>query len=165
MKIKLISVPIKNPKKLNLIFGQSHFIKTVEDLHEALVSSASEIKFGLAFSEASGDCLIRTSGNDEALIKLAVENLIKISAGHTFLIFLDNAFPINVLPAVKNLSEVCNIYCASSNPIEVIIAETKQGRGVLGVVDGYKPKGIEGKKDKENRFNLLRKFGYKLSSK
>lgn len=165
MRTKILSIPIKNPKNLNLIFGQSHFIKTVEDIHEALVSSVSGIKFGLAFSEASGDCLIRTSGNDEALIKLASENLLKISTGHTFLIFLENAFPINVLPAIKNLSEVCNIYCATSNPAEVILAETKQGRGVLGVIDGYRPKGIEGKKEKENRFNLLRNFGYKLTAK
>jgi len=165
MKIKLLSFKINNPKNLNLIFGQAHFIKTVEDIHETLVSSVPGIKFGLAFSEASGDCLVRTSGNDETLIKLASENLLKISSGHTFLIFLENAFPINILPQIKNLSEVCNIYCATSNPVEVILAETKQGRGVLGVIDGFRPKGIEGKKEKEDRFNLIRNFGYKLTAK
>lgn len=145
-----------------MILGQSHFIKTVEDLYEVLVASTPTIKFGLAFCESSGPCLVRHIGNDEELEKLAVEYAFKLSAGHCFLIFMKNAFPINVLNAVKNVSEVCNIYCATGNPVEVILAETEQGRGILGVIDGYKSKGIEEAKDVEERKAFLRKIGYKL---
>lgn len=156
------TIKIKNPKSLNLIFGQSHFIKTVEDLHEALVTSVPEIKFGLAFTEASGPCLIRTSGTDKELEKLAAENLLKIGAGHSFLIFLANCFPINVLPAIKQVAEVCQIFCATANPVEVAVLETKQGRAVLGVIDGGGPKGVEKAKHKKERKDFLRKIGYKL---
>ena len=160
--LELKTVKIVPPEGCNLILGQSHFIKTVEDLYEVLVSSTQTIKFGLAFCESSGPCLIRHVGNDEELEKLAVENALKLSAGHCFLIFLKNAFPINVLNAVKNVAEVCNIYCATGNPVEVILAETEQGRGILGVVDGYKSKGVETEKDVEERKKFLRRIGYKL---
>ena len=160
--MELKTVKIEPPKDCNMILGQSHFIKTVEDLYEVLVASTPTIKFGLAFCESSGLCLVRHIGNDEELEKLAVEYAFKLSAGHCFLIFMKNAFPINVLNAVKNVSEVCNIYCATGNPVEVILAETEQGRGILGVIDGYKSKGIEEAKDVEERKAFLRKIGYKL---
>lgn len=160
--MKLDLVKIKNPDAKNLIFGQAHFIKTVEDLHETLVGAVPGIKFGLAFAEASGPCLIRTSGTDEAMVKLAVENAKIVGCGHTFFIFLENAFPINVLNAVKIVPEVVRIYAATANPLEVIVARTAQGGGVLGVVDGGSPKGVETKKDIAYRKDLLRKFGYKL---
>lgn len=160
--MELKTVKIEPPKDCNMILGQSHFIKTVEDLYEVLVTSTPTIKFGLAFCESSGPCLVRHIGNDEELEKLAVEYAFKLSAGHCFLIFMKNAFPINVLNAVKNVSEVCNIYCATGNPVEVILAETEQGRGILGVIDGFKSKGIEEAKDVEERKAFLRKIGYKL---
>ncbi len=160
MSIKTIK--IKNPENLNLIFGQSHFIKTVEDLHEAIVSAVPNAQFGLAFSEASGSCMIRTSGTDEKLQQLAADNLMAIKAGHAFIIFLKNCFPINVLTAIKNLSEVCQIYCATANNVEVIIYQTRQGRAVLGIVDGSFPKAIEQPKDVKIRKDFLRKIGYKL---
>jgi len=160
--LELKTVKIEPPKDCNMILGQSHFIKTVEDLYEVLVASTPTIKFGLAFCESSGPCLVRHVGNDEELEKLAVEYAFKLSAGHCFLIFMKNAFPINVLNAVKNVSEVCNIYCATGNPVEVILAETEQGRGILGVIDGFKSKGIEEAKDVEERKAFLRKIGYKL---
>jgi len=160
--LELKTVKIEPPKDCNMILGQSHFIKTVEDLYEVLVTSTPTIKFGLAFCESSGPCLVRHIGNDEELEKLAVEYAFKLSAGHCFLILMKNAFPINVLNAVKNVSEVCNIYCATGNPVEVILAETEQGRGILGVIDGYKSKGIEEAKDVEERKAFLRKIGYKL---
>ncbi|RJX15498.1 hypothetical protein CW703_05975 [Candidatus Bathyarchaeota archaeon] len=160
--MELKTVKIEPPKDCNMILGQSHFIKTVEDLYEVLVASTPTIKFGLAFCESSGPCLVRHVGNDEELEKLAVEYAFKLSAGHCFLIFMKNAFPINVLNAVKNVSEVCNIYCATGNPVEVILAETEQGRGILGVIDGFKSKGIEEAKDVEERKAFLRKIGYKL---
>lgn len=160
MSIK--SIKIKNPENLNLIFGQSHFIKTVEDLHEVLVAAVSGIKFGLAFAEASGPCLIRTSGTDKKLAKLAGENLRNIGCGHSFLIFLKDCFPINVLPVVKQTAEVCQIFCASANPVEVIVYQTKNGRAVLGVVDGSSPKGIEKPGQVKERKDFLRKIGYKL---
>lgn len=160
--MKLDLVNIKNPDSKNLIFGQSHFIKTVEDLHEAMVGAVPEIKFGLAFCEASGPCLIRTSGTDEAMVKLAVENAKLVGCGHTFFIFLENAFPINVLNAVKMVPEVVRVFAATANPLEVIVARTKQGGAVLGVVDGGTPTGVETKKDISYRKDLLRKFGYKL---
>lgn len=160
MEIK--SVPIRKPAEVNFILGQSHFVKTVEDLHETAVASVPGIKFGLAFCEASGACLIRCSGNDPALIELATTNAEAIAAGHTFIIFMRDAFPINLLNAVKSVPEVCGIFCATANDVEVIVAESETGRGILGVIDGEKPKGIEQEKDAAWRHDLLRKFGYKL---
>jgi adenosine/AMP kinase len=162
MPIELTSHKIDKPDDLNLIFGQSHFIKTVEDIYEALMGSVPDLKFGLAFSEASGERLIRTAGTDEGLVDLAARNLMGIAAGHCFLIFLRDAFPINVLPAVKAVQEVCSIFCATANPVEVILADTGDGRAVLGVVDGFKPLGIETADDESARQSLLRRFGYKL---
>ena len=160
METKVIK--IENPDNLNVILGQSHFIKTVEDIHEALVTSCPGIKFGLAFNEASGPCLVRYSGNDEELINLAVKNAKNVGAGHFFIIFLKEAFPINVLNKIKMVPEVVRIFAASANPMEVIVYETEQGRGVLGVVDGFSPKGEETEKEIKERKELLRKFGYKL---
>lgn len=160
--LELKLVKIKKPDDLNLILGQSHFIKTVEDLYEVLVNNIVGIKFGLAFVESSGACKIRSEGNDPELKKLAEDNALEIGAGHSFLIFIRNAYPINVLNAIKNIPEVCTIYCASANPVEVIIAETKEGRGILGVIDGLKPKGIESQEDIVWRHEFLRKLGYKL---
>ena len=158
----LSTVKIQKPEAVNFILGQSHFIKTVEDLHEALIGAVPGIEFGLAFCEASGPALVRSSGTSEEMEKLAVENALAISAGHTFIIFLANAFPINVLNAIKGVPEVCRIFCATANVVEVIIAETGQGRGVLGVIDGVKPLGVETEKDVVERKELLRNFGYKL---
>lgn len=161
MELKM--VPIDKPEALNFILGQTHFIKTVEDLHEALVNAVPGIKFGLAFCEASGACLIRTSGTDPTLVELATKNALAIAAGHTFLIFLGEGFyPINVLNAVKNVPEVCHICCATANPTQVIIAESAQGRGILGVIDGFKPQGVEDAQGVAWRQGLLRKIGYKL---
>ena len=160
METKVIK--IENPENLNVILGQSHFIKTVEDIHEVLITSSPGIKFGLAFNEASGPCLVRYSGNDEELIKLAVKNAKNVGAGHFFVIFLKEAFPINVLNKIKMVPEVVRIFAASANPMEVIVYETEQGRGVLGVVDGFSPKGEETEKEIKERKELLRKFGYKL---
>ena len=160
MEFKLVR--IENPDGLNLVLGQSHFIKTVEDLHEALVTAIPGIRFGLAFNEASGPCLIRRSGTDERLEDLAVRNAAAIGAGHAFIIFLKEAFPINVLNAIKRVPEVCRIFCATANPVEVIVAETGQGRGILGVIDGSSPKGTEKEGDIEERKGFLRKIGYKL---
>jgi len=154
-------VPIEKPEDLNVIFGQAHFIKTVEDLHESLVSSVPGIKFGLAFCESSGPCLVRASGTDPALVELAKKNAFALSSGHVFIIFLREVFPINVLNAVKSVQEVCSIYCATANPVEVVVVETEQGRGILGVVDGLKSKGIESDRDIASRKELLRRFGYK----
>jgi adenosine/AMP kinase len=156
------TVRIDKPADINFILGQSHFIKTVEDLHEAAVSSAPGIKFGIAFCEASGDCLVRWSGNDEAMTELAKKNASAIGAGHTFIIFMKDAFPINILGAVRNVPEVCTIFCATANPVEVVIAENEQGRGIMGVIDGEKPKGVEDDEGKAWRHGILRKFGYKL---
>ncbi|OGL43261.1 MAG: hypothetical protein A2161_09740 [Candidatus Schekmanbacteria bacterium RBG_13_48_7] len=155
-------VHIFNPDNKNFIFGQSHFIKTVEDIHEALVSAVPGIEFGLAFCEASGARLIRTSGTSEEMIALALKNAKSVACGHTFIIFLGNAFPINVLNTIKILPEVAHIFCATANPVDVIIAQTENGRGVLGVVDGGVPKGIEKEKDKNERKKFLRTIGYKL---
>jgi hypothetical protein len=160
MEIK--SVPIRKPADVNFILGQSHFVKTVEDLHETAVASVPGIKFGLAFCEASGACLIRSSGNDPAMIELATTNAEAIAAGHTFIIFMRDAFPINMLNAVKAVPEVCGIFCATANEVEVIVAESETGRGILGVIDGEMPKGVEKEKDVAWRHDLLRKFGYKL---
>lgn len=160
MKTEVIT--IHNPDGKNLIFGQSHFIKTVEDLHEALVGAVPGIKFGLAFCEASGPRLIRTSGTDDAMVKLAATNAKAVGCGHTFFIFLENAFPINVLNAVKMVPEVVRIFAATANPLEIIVARTKQGGGVLGVIDGGSPTDVEKPSDVTYRKNLLRTFGYKL---
>ncbi len=159
---QIITVKIKKPEDVNLILGQSHFIKTVEDLYEVLVNNVPGIKFGLAFAESSGACKIRSEGNDTELKKLAEENVLTLGAGHSFLILLRNAYPINVLNAVKLIPEVCNIYCASANQVEVVLAETADGRGILGVIDGLKPKGLEDQSDVAWRKGLLRKIGYKL---
>ena len=160
--MEIILVKIENPDHLNLILGHSHFIKTVEDIHEALVNSVPQIKFGLAFCEASEKRLVRWSGNDDDLIELAQKNALNLSAGHSFILFMKNAFPINVLKEVKNVPEVCRIFCATANPVEVIITESDQGRGILGVIDGLETVGIEGDEDIAERKALLRKFGYKL---
>ena len=153
---------IDKPDDINFILGTSHFIKTVEDLHEALVQSAPGIKFGVAFCEASGEALVRWSGNDETMLELAKKNALALSAGHSFIIFLGAGFyPINVLNAIKMVPEVCNIFCATANPVEVILAETEQGRGILGVVDGVKTKGVENQEGIRWRMGLLRRIGYK----
>jgi len=154
---------IDKPEAANLILGQSHFIKTVEDVHEALVGAVPGIRFGLAFNEASGACLVRSTGTDEALEALAVENAQRLAAGHAFVLLLgEGAFPVNVLNAIKMVPEVCRIYCATANPVQVILAETEQGRGILGVVDGYSPKGVEGPEGIAWRHDFLRSIGYKL---
>jgi len=160
--MELITIKIEKPESVNLILGQSHFIKTVEDIHEALVGAVPGVEFGLAFCESSGPALVRASGTSEELTELAKKNALALSAGHIFLIFLGNIFPVNVLNAIKAVPEVCRIYCATANPVEVILAETEQGRGVLGVVDGMKSKGVENEEDVRERKELLRKFGYKL---
>lgn len=162
--MELQTVKIEKPEEINFILGQSHFIKTVEDIHEAMVSSVPGIKFGVAFCEASGACLIRYSGTDEAMIKLAQENASRIGAGHSFILFLgDGFFPINVLNAVKNLPEVCHIFCATANPAEVVVADNGSSRAILGVFDGEKPKGIESAEDITWRKQFLRKIGYKAA--
>jgi len=160
--MELKTVKIKRPDDTNIILGQSHFIKTVEDLQEALVNSVPNIKFGIGFCESSGPCLVRSDGNDTELIKLAEENAFNLSCGHTFLVIMRNAYPINVLKTIKDVYEVCNIYCATANLVEVVIAETEMGRGILGVIDGEKSKGIESEKDKQERNTFLRKIGYKF---
>jgi adenosine/AMP kinase len=160
--VELSTVPIDNPEGLNLILGQSHFIKTVEDLHETLAGSSPSLRFGIAFCEASGKRLVRISGNDDGLVALAARNAEAIGAGHSFLVFLRDGFPVNVLNAVKQVPEVCRIFCASANPVEVVVGTTEQGRGILGVVDGEVPLGIETDEDVAERKQLLRTFGYKL---
>jgi adenosine/AMP kinase len=160
--MELKTVKIEKPEAINFILGQSHFIKTVEDVHEALVTAVPGIKFGLAFCEASGKCLVRWSGTDEAMIELARKNALAIGAGHSFIIFLGEGFyPINVLNAIKQVPEVARIFCATANPVEVIIAETEQGRGILGVVDGFSPQGVEDEDGIAWRKNFLRMIGYK----
>jgi adenosine/AMP kinase len=159
--MELITVRIEKPEAANVVLGQAHFIKTVEDVHEALVGAVPGIQFGLAFCEASGPSLVRASGTDAALTEAAKTQALQLGAGHVFVLFLGNAFPINVLQAIKNVPEVCGIYCATANPVEVILAETAQGRGVLGVIDGEGPKGIETEADVRERQALLRRFGYK----
>ncbi len=160
--MELKTVKIEKPEAINFILGQSHFIKTVEDVHEVLVTAVPGIKFGLAFCEASGKCLVRWSGTDEAMIELARKNALAIGAGHSFIIFLGEGFyPINVLNAIKQVPEVARIFCATANPVEVIVAETEQGRGILGVVDGFSPKGVEDEEGIAWRKNFLRMIGYK----
>ncbi|MDK6027805.1 adenosine-specific kinase [Ignisphaera sp. 4213-co] len=158
-KFEVIDVPI--PHGANVIVGQSHFIKTVEDLYEALVTSVPNIKFGIAFNEASGKRLVRYDGNDEELVKLAIDVALKIGAGHVFVLYIRNAWPINVLNALKNVQEVVKIYAATANPLQIIVVETNQGRGVIGVVDGYTPLGVEDTNEKRERYEFLRKIGYK----
>jgi len=160
--MKLKTVSIEKPAEINFILAQSHFIKTVEDVHETLVESVPGIKFGLAFCESSGPRKIRTSGTDEQMIKLATDNAKAVGAGHSLFIFLKNAFPINVLNRIKNISEIVNIYCATANPVEIVIVQTKNGNGILGVIDGNFSLAVENKKDKKERKDLLRKFGYKF---
>ncbi len=162
--MNLSSVRIEKPDEINFILGQSHFIKTVEDVHEALITAVPGIKFGLAFCEASGKCLVRWSGSDEDMIALAKSNALRIGAGHSFILFLgDGFYPINVLNVVKSIPEVCRVFCATANPTEVLVAETEQGRGILGVVDGESPKGVEDDEDIAWRKGFLRMIGYKLS--
>lgn len=154
-------VPVAIPDNANVIIGQSHFIKTVEDLYEIMVTSVPQAAFGLAFSEASGPCLIRVDGNDEGLKAAAVDAALALAAGHTFVIYLRNAYPINVLNRVKDCPEVCRIFCATANPLQVVVAQSEQGRGVLGVIDGASPTGVEQDADREWRIGFLRKIGYK----
>ncbi len=160
MDLKTVRIDI--PSDSNIILGQTHFIKTVEDLYEILAGASPHIKFGVAFTEASGPCLVRYEGNDEELARQAVGILENIAAGHVFAVLLRDAFPINVLNAVKMCPEVCRIYCATANPLEVVVAETEQGRGIMGVIDGSSPKGVEKEADKAARKAMLRSFGYKL---
>ena len=160
METKVIRIDV--PESTNVILGQSHFIKTVEDLHEAIVGTVPTAKFGIGFSESSGPCLVRVSGNEQELITLAGKEAMKLGAGHSFIVFLKEAYPINVLNRIKAVPEVCSIYVATANPMQVVVAETGQGRGVLGVIDGSKPKDIESPKDVEDRKSFLRKIGYKL---
>jgi adenosine/AMP kinase len=160
--LELKTVKIEPPKDCNIILGMAHFIKTAEDLYEILVNSVPTIKFGLGFCEASGPCLVRHEGNDDELRRLAAEKALEIGCGHSFVIYLKNAYPLNLLGKIRETPEVCTIYAATANPLEVFVAETEQGRGILGVVDGYKSKGIETHKDIAERRSFLRKIGYKL---
>ncbi|MCK5422564.1 MAG: adenosine-specific kinase [Deltaproteobacteria bacterium] len=160
MEIKTVKMEI--PGEANIIIGQSHFIKTAEDLYEIVVNSVPLAKFGIAFCEASGPCLIRAEGNDEELKEIAIKNASTLASGHSFVLLLKNAFPINILNAIKQCPEVCSLYCATANPVEAIVVETEQGRGILGVIDGFKPKGIESASDIDKRKDFLRKIGYKL---
>ena len=159
--LQMESVRMQFPSDTNIIVGQSHFIKTVEDIYEAVVTTVPSAKFGLAFNEASGPCLIRTEGNDDALKEITVRNAQAIAAGHVFVLVIRNAYPINLLRTLRNLDEVCSIFCATANPVEVIVAVSEQGRGVMGVIDGSSPKGVEGPADINSREEMLRKFGYK----
>jgi len=160
MELQLVS--IEKPDDVNIILGQSHFIKTVEDLHEVMVGSVPGVAFGVAFCESSGPCLVRYSGNDDALIALAHRNALALGAGHVFVILMRNAFPLNVLNAVKRVPEVCTVYCATANPVQVVVAQTEVGRGVLGVIDGSIPRGVESEQDRQQRHQFLRTIGYKL---
>ncbi|MHC3128611.1 MAG: adenosine-specific kinase [Candidatus Bathyarchaeota archaeon] len=160
--MELKTVKIEMPEECNVILGTAHFIKTVEDIYEALVNAVPNIKFGIGFCESSGPCLVRSEGNDKELKKLAINQVLKLGCGHCFIIFLKNAYPINVLDKIKQVPEVCTIHAATANPLEVIVAETEQGRGILGVIDGFKTKGIETEKDVTERKEFLRKIGYKL---
>lgn len=160
--MKLETVKVEMPENCNVILGTAHFIKTVEDLYEALVNAVPNSKFGIGFCEASGPCLVRAEGNDEELKNLATTHALKLGCGHSFIIFLKNAYPINVLDKIKQVPEVCTIHAATANPLEVIVAETEQGRGIIGVIDGFKTKGAETEKDVASRKEFLRKIGYKL---
>jgi uncharacterized protein len=156
------SVRIEMPEGCNVILGQTHFIKTAEDLYEIIATTVPQAKFGIAFAEASGPCLIRTEGNDEGLVQACVKTLQSLAAGHVFCIYLRNAFPINILNQIKNCPEVCRVFCATANPLEVIVSSSAQGKGILGVIDGFSPKGVETPADREQRKGFLRKIGYKL---
>lgn len=160
--MELLTVTIDKPEDMNVVLGQSHFVKTVEDLHEALAGSSPHLRFGLAFCEASGPRLVRRSGNDDELVDLAVRNALAIGAGHCFVVLLREGYPVNVLNQLKQVAEVCTIFCATANPVEVLIAETALGRGILGVVDGSPPLGVETDADEAERKRLLRAIGYKL---
>ena len=160
--MELLKVKIEKPEETNFILGQSHFIKTVEDIHEAIYQTSSQMKFGLGFCESSGPALVRFTGNDPSLIELAKKNAMALSCGHCFILFLEHGFPVNILNTIKNIPEVCNIFCATANAVEVIIAETEQGRGILGVIDGVKTKGVETDADIKTRKDFLRMIGYKL---
>lgn len=160
MEIKTVTMQI--PDGSNIIIGQTHFIKTAEDLYEVMINAVPGVKFGLAFCEASGPCLVRVEGNDDFLRESVIQNARNIGAGHTFVILMKEAFPVNVLNAIKTCQEVCSVLCATANPVQVIVAETEQGRGILGVIDGYSPRGVEDEKDIQNRKQFLRKIGYKL---
>ncbi len=160
--VEIESVRVENPEGLNVVIGQTHFIKTAEDLHEAIANSVPQAKFGIAFSEASGPCLVRVEGNDPGLRDLAARNAMAIGAGHTFVVFLRDAYPVNVLRAIRDTPEVVTIFCATSNPVEVLVAKTSRGRGVAGVIDGEPPKGVETEADRKQRMEFLRKIGYKL---
>ena len=160
--MELINVTIENPEELNFILGHSHFIKTVEDIHEAIVCTVPNAKFGVAFCEASGECLIRHSGTDEEMLELAKKNAQALSAGHTFIIFMKDMFPINIVNTIQTVPEVVRIHCATANPTQVIMAQTDQGRGILGVVDGFSSKGVETQDDIQKRKDFLRMIGYKL---
>jgi len=160
--IKLKTVEIEKPEDMNFILGQTHFIKSVEDIFEAMVNSVPGAKFGVAFCEASGACKIRSEGNDAELKKLAEKNALNIGAGHSFIVFMKDCFPLNVLNAIQSLPEVCNIYCATANPTTVVLAQSKQGNGILGVIDGFSPKGVENKEEFDWRKKFLRDIGYKL---
>jgi adenosine/AMP kinase len=160
--MEFLTVEIEKPEDVNVILGQSHFIKTIDDVYEALVGTGPHLRFGIAFCEASGPCLVRRAGNDEELITLAVENATAIGAGHSFIVFLREGFPVNVLNQLKQVPEVCRIYCATANPVEVIVVQTERGRGIAGVVDGSSPLGVETDEDVTARRELLRRIGYKL---
>ena len=160
MELKIVEIKI--PDGANLILGQSHFIKTAEDIYEVMAGAVPGAKFAVAFSEASGDCLVRTEGNDPSLIEAARDNSLALACGHTFVLLMKGAFPINMLNAIKAVPEVCNIFCATANPLQAVVAETTLGRGIMGVIDGFSPKGAESASDVEERRKLLRRFGYKL---
>ena len=160
--MELKTIIIEKPAEMNFILGQSHFIKTVEDLYEAIVQTVPGMKFGIAFCESSGPALVRYAGNDQKLIEIAQKNALALSCGHSFIIFMESGFPINILNTIKNAPEVCQIFCATANPVEVIVAESEQGRGILGVIDGEKTQGIESEADIKTRKEFLRKIGYKL---
>lgn len=160
MELKVVK--IEKPEDVNVILGQAHFIKTVEDLHEAIVQTVPQMKFGTAFCESSGPALVRFSGNDDELTELAEKTAMNIAAGHSFVIFMREGFPVNILNTIKNVPEVVGIFCATGNPVEVVVAETEQGRGIIGVIDGVKTRGVETESDKQTRHDFLRKIGYKL---
>ncbi|HUV60970.1 MAG TPA: adenosine-specific kinase [Thermoplasmata archaeon] len=159
--MQIESVKIEFPEDTNVVIGQSHFIKTVEDIYEAIVGAVPQARFGLAFCEASGPCLVRVDGNDDELKKMATENAMRIGAGHSFIAIMRDCYPINVLPRIRDVHEVCTVFCATANPLDVLVVDNGRGRGIVGVIDGEKPKGIEGEKDVADRKELLRKFGYK----
>ncbi len=160
--MEIFAVNVEKPEATNFILGQSHFIKTVEDLHEAIVTTAPQMRFGIAFCESSGPALVRRSGNDDALIELATRNARAVGAGHSFFVFMEDGFPVNVLNSIKAVPEVCRIYCATANPVEVVVAQSGEGRAILGVVDGVSPRGVEGPEDVAARVGFLRRIGYKL---